>query len=549
VIDFADNPGVVHTGAGGRGAFYARAAAVVVALDRGSLSTGVDREGRERVWVRQHIQARDKELLTANLDSIPGGSARARASVLLAEVLYERLDDYRQHLERARVEAQGDPALHALIVAKMSSAAISVERIADAEARALAVLPAAEQADPEVERAVLFALAWARALSGRALDDVCDRWNAASAIPGHLAGSPERVAGQRYVWRGEITKAKPVFERLLTLSDERGEVGSYAWAHLHLCELALRTGDWSTAGLLLDEWAETAEPEIFVEPYQLRCRALLAAGRGLADEAMTLSTETIDRAQEIGFQWDWLEGLRARGTAALLTGEPARAAESLAAVWEHTTREGVDEPGVFPVAPDLVEALVELGEFGQARAVTSRLRTLAGRQQHPWGLVTAGRCGALIRLAAPPCDDEAAAELGEAADSYAELGLRFDRARVPLTLGRAERRLKRWAAARRSLELAAAAFDEIGSTGWSARARAEIGRIGARRPGRAGELTPTERRVAELAAMGRSNKEIAQCLFVTINTVEGHLSRAYAKLGVRSRAQLAHRLGGQGASG
>jgi len=132
-----------------------------------------------------------KELLTANLDSIPGGPVRARASVLLAEVLYERLDDYRQHLERARVEAQAGPALHALIVARMSSAAISVDRIADAEARALAVLPAAEQADPEVERAVLFALAWARALSGRALDDVCDRWNAASATPGHLTSVTE----------------------------------------------------------------------------------------------------------------------------------------------------------------------------------------------------------------------------------------------------------------------------------------------------------------------------------------------------------------------
>jgi DNA-binding CsgD family transcriptional regulator len=70
-------------------------------------------------------------------------------------------------------------------------------------------------------------------------------------------------------------------------------------------------------------------------------------------------------------------------------------------------------------------------------------------------------------------------------------------------------------------------------------ARAETDRIGARRPGRAGELTPTERRVAELAATGRSNKEIARTLFVTVNTVEGHLSHAYAKLGVRSRAQLA----------
>src|SRR5215469_11963112 len=60
VIDFPDYPGVGHTGAGGRGAFYAWAAAVVVARDRRSLSTGVDREGRERVWVRQHIQGRER---------------------------------------------------------------------------------------------------------------------------------------------------------------------------------------------------------------------------------------------------------------------------------------------------------------------------------------------------------------------------------------------------------------------------------------------------------------------------------------------------------
>jgi DNA-binding CsgD family transcriptional regulator len=316
-----------------------------------------------------------------------------------------------------------------------------------------------------------------------------------------------------------------------------------------MCELALRTGDWHTAQRLLDEWAETAESELFVEPYHLRCRALLAAGRGLPEEAMRWSADAIGRAEAIDFQWDWLEGLRARGIAALLAGEPARAAEWLGAVWDHTAREGVDEPGVFPVAPELVEALVALGEIEQARTVTSRLGTLAGQQEHPWGVVTARRSGALIRLAAPPDDQDAAAELEAAAASYAELGLRFDRARVLLALGRAQRRLKKWAAARRSLELAAAAFDEIGSTGWAARARAETDRIGARRPGRAGELTPTERRVAELAAVGRSNKEIARALFVTVNTVEAHLSRAYAKLGIRSRAQLAHRFGAEAEPG
>jgi DNA-binding NarL/FixJ family response regulator len=96
-----------------------------------------------------------------------------------------------------------------------------------------------------------------------------------------------------------------------------------------------------------------------------------------------------------------------------------------------------------------------------------------------------------------------------------------------------------WGAARDSLERAASVFDEIGSAGWGDRARSELSRVGARKPSPRGELTPTEQRVAELATQGLSNKEIAQALFVTVNTVEAHLSHAYAKLGIRSRAQLA----------
>ena len=95
--------------------------------------------------------------------------------------------------------------------------------------------------------------------------------------------------------------------------------------------------------------------------------------------------------------------------------------------------------------------------------------------------------------------------------------------------------------ARRSSS-AEAAFDELGSPGWAEQARSELARVGARRPAPAGELTPTERRVAELAAEGLANKEIAQALFVTVSTVEVHLSNAYAKLGIRSRTQLAARL-------
>jgi DNA-binding CsgD family transcriptional regulator len=249
----------------------------------------------------------------------------------------------------------------------------------------------------------------------------------------------------------------------------------------------------------------------------------------------------IERAEQTGGRWDLLEALRARGTALLLSHEHRRAADSLRAVWAHTQREGVDEPGVFPVAPDLVEVLVELGEADDAIAVTDRLRLLADEQQHPWGLASAKRCEGLVRFSAVTYEDAASA-LTEAAEAFGSLGLRFDEGRTLLALGRGERRLKKWGVAGRTLERAAAVFDEIGSTGWTEQARSELERVGGRRPKPPGTLTQTEQRVAGLAAEGLSNKEIAATLFVTMHTVEVHLSRAYKKLGIRSRSQLAGRL-------
>jgi hypothetical protein len=98
---------------------------------------------------------------------------------------------------------------------------------------------------------------------------------------------------------------------------------------------------------VLEEWAQTSEGELLVTPALERCRALLAAGRGLPEEAEGWAQDTIAEAEAVGTQWDWLEGLRARGIAAVLAHDPARAADSLRLVWEHTLQEGVDEPGAL----------------------------------------------------------------------------------------------------------------------------------------------------------------------------------------------------------
>jgi DNA-binding NarL/FixJ family response regulator len=92
---------------------------------------------------------------------------------------------------------------------------------------------------------------------------------------------------------------------------------------------------------------------------------------------------------------------------------------------------------------------------------------------------------------------------------------------------------------------ALASFEELGTPLWAAKARAELRRIGGR-PTAAGRLTPTEEQVAELVAAGCSNREVADALFMSVNTVEANLSRIYHKLGVRSRTELGAKVAAQG---
>jgi DNA-binding CsgD family transcriptional regulator len=133
--------------------------------------------------------------------------------------------------------------------------------------------------------------------------------------------------------------------------------------------------------------------------------------------------------------------------------------------------------------------------------------------------------------------DDAASLLEDAVARHERAHDTFGRARALLALGVVRRRQRQKRAARDSIDAALAGFEELGAATWVAKARAELGRIGGRT--RAEGLTPAERRVAELVAGGRTNREVAAALFLGERTVETHLSHVYAKLGVRSRAELA----------
>jgi ATP/maltotriose-dependent transcriptional regulator MalT len=345
--------------------------------------------------------------------------------------------------------------------------------------------------------------------------------------------------------RGNVDESRAVFERLRALAAQRGEALSASIMHRQLCEIEIRAGDVAAAQRHLDEWGEWTLPDDTHEQVvgPARCRALLAAVRGDADDAAAWAAKAIAAAREIENYREETEAQRAGGLAALFAGEHDRALGHLRPLWQHGEREGLDDPGVLPVAADLVEALVGMGEIDEARAVTERLARLAEEQKHPWGQACTKRCVALVRLATGAGAEGVESELAECAEGFLQVGLRFEAARTLLTLGRAQRRRRKWAAARDALEQAAAAFDELGAAGWAEQARSELNRVGGRRPATPGSLTWTETRVAELAVAGLSNKEIAARLVVSVHTVERHLKHAYAKLGIRSRNQLAAHIG------
>jgi DNA-binding CsgD family transcriptional regulator len=187
---------------------------------------------------------------------------------------------------------------------------------------------------------------------------------------------------------------------------------------------------------------------------------------------------------------------------------------------------------------DFLEALVAAGELDEAADVLARLDEEAATSGGRWSTSVAARCRAML-LAARGDLEEAVDSSARSLELLEGLPMPFERARTLLLLGQLRRRRREKGLARTALHEALSLFDDLHTAAWAERARGELARIPDHHS--AGALTPTEERIAHLAADGLTNRQIAERTFLSPKTVEVNLTRVYRKLGVR-RAALASRL-------
>jgi len=357
---------------------------------------------------------------------------------------------------------------------------------------------------------------------------------------GHL-DSPRFTLARRQLEFGEIGRADAAFEKLQADAAARGDDYSQnlilwhralaQWAAGRL-RPALEFADRAQElGGQIQKWHESA--------WVGRVRALVEADLGLADEARASARQGIARAQELSL--DMYDALcrSTLGHVELVADNLEAAGVHLRDLADRLFAAGLNDPAL-PLWADIIETLVGLGELERARIYVRRHEQTAKAIGNPWAAAVGARCRGLI-CAAEGDFPAAFSALEQALDNLDGLELPLERARTLLCLGVIRRRADQKRAAREALEQAVAIFEESAARPWAHKARAELARIAGRRPS-SNELTETEHQVAELAAAGRSNKEIATELFMGLSTVEAHLSRVYRKLEIRSRASLESRL-------
>jgi DNA-binding CsgD family transcriptional regulator len=485
-------------------------------------------------------RALGEELLT----QAPGRRVRAEALILLSELEgQEGMVNREVELLRAALgEAGGAPELELVIQWRLGNAVRFREGTAAGMRHARAALELAHRVgDDALTSRALAALAELMLYAGEAeAITLAER----SLVLARRARDLEAIdhalwaLGCCFTWAGRVGEARDALMEVYESLEGRDDVKTKLVLWL-LALVELRAGRWDLARDYAEQRFELSEMLGEGDPNASIPLALVTAHRGEESEARTLAERGIELAEAASnpFFASWHRGVL--GLLEFWAGEPARAAALFSAAMRVRESLGFREPGSPLYRVDYVEALLELGRIDEALAVLEPWEADAIRLGRTWVLAQTTRCRGLVAAARGEVG-EAQRLLEQAVARHEVVGDPFGRARALLSLGVTRRRARQKQAARKAIERAVEGFEALSARRWVENARAELGRIGGRT--RQKGLTAAERRVAALAAEGQTNREVAAALFLSERTVESHLTHVYAKLGVRSRTELARML-------
>jgi DNA-binding CsgD family transcriptional regulator len=368
------------------------------------------------------------------------------------------------------------------------------------------------------------------------------------------------VAANAYASVEEPVPARRWLEVGVRTTRSAGAIGLLPFLLTWLATACFRDGDWATGLTHAHAAVELAQETGWAteEPEALAALATLEAGLGLDDACRQHAAGALRLGAAAGMRIVEARAERALGLLELGAGHPEAAAEHLTVTAEFALTHGLGSPVLLDWAGDLVEAQIRAGSPERARRALGVLEREAAAPGRPAARAVALRSSALLL----GDDDAAVAVFADALRHHERARQPFEEARTRLCLGEHLRRRRQPAAAREALADARRCFARLGATGWVQRAEAELRAAGTRAPGRRPDvrtgdaggpargpepprrapaplrLTPQELQVALVVAAGATNAEAATQLFLSPKTIEYHLSNAYRKLGIRSRAEL-----------
>jgi DNA-binding CsgD family transcriptional regulator len=518
-----------------------------------AIGLGGDTPPRRIHAASHHLQAgnpeRARAVLEPTVDRLPAGPMRAAALDLLAATRihdnsFVRAADL---LKRALIDAEADEALQVRTLLMLSFAQLNAgefdESLRNAEQ---AVAKADRISSPALCSQVLAVSTMVRCMCGLGVDEASLQRALDLEDPHDDAPIAFRASANyslMLAWVGRLDEAHAQMSAVRKHCIERGAETDLMFVAVFSTLIHIWRGDFISAALVAEETAERAQQlgGEHMHVIAMTLQAVVAAYTGREGSARRDGLAALKLAHACGSPRlaDW-----ASISLGFLEVSLGKYVDALKTLQPLLSRFGA-VPGTEIITsayiPDAVEAMVALRRQADAEPLIAALEENGKRLDRPWMLAVGARCRSMW-LAARGDVEAATRKAHEAMAEHDRLPMPFERARTQLLLGQLQRRQRQKESARATLHQALEAFQAMGTPLWADRARAELARAEVA-PTRDLALTPSEQSVAELAASGMTNRDVAAALFISPKTVEANLGRIYRKLGIKTRAELGRVIG------